>query len=339
MWWYYILYGQGGILGNAVLNSPQYKLAWFMEIFAYCAVDIFALISGYVSYTGQEKKIKIKRYLDIWLQVVFYGLVVTFLFNIFKPELVTKNDYFAALFPVTNGLYWYFTAYTGLFVLMPLINKGIYYCDSAILKKLFVVIFLVFSIFEIFSCNFILNGGYSFIWIVLLYILGAIIKKCEIGNKIKSYQAFLGIIVLTIITYLWRIYEIEDLQKVFVSYISPTILGSAILYVIAFSKLKFRKISIKIIEFFAPATFAVYLLNNQKFVWEDIMANMFINIANSSLLKIFVYVVGFSVACMILSMIVEKIRVLLFKSCFIFKLTDKLDYLLDKIITKIAKII
>ncbi|MBQ3816681.1 MAG: phosphatidate cytidylyltransferase, partial [Clostridia bacterium] len=35
----------GGILKNAVINSNQYKFAWFMEIFAYCAVDIFALFS------------------------------------------------------------------------------------------------------------------------------------------------------------------------------------------------------------------------------------------------------------------------------------------------------
>ena len=105
--------GQGGILKNAVINSNQYKFAWFMEIFAYCAVDIFALISGYVSYSKEEKRTKYSNYLNIWLQVVFYGLLVTGIFNIIKPELIHKRDYLLVLFPVTNGLYWYVSAYTG----------------------------------------------------------------------------------------------------------------------------------------------------------------------------------------------------------------------------------
>ena len=41
--------GQGGILFNTAVGSSQYKVAWLLEIFAYGAVDIFALISGYVS--------------------------------------------------------------------------------------------------------------------------------------------------------------------------------------------------------------------------------------------------------------------------------------------------
>ena len=41
-------YGQGGIIYHATQGTIQYKFSWMIEIIAYCAVNIFALISGYV---------------------------------------------------------------------------------------------------------------------------------------------------------------------------------------------------------------------------------------------------------------------------------------------------
>ena len=58
--------GKGGILDNATILSPQYKIAWYLECFACCAVNIFALISGYVSYRGKEEKIKYSNLINLW---------------------------------------------------------------------------------------------------------------------------------------------------------------------------------------------------------------------------------------------------------------------------------
>ena len=59
--------GHGGVLSSTVINSSQYKFSWLLEIISYCAVDIFALISGYVSYTGNEKKTNYSNYFNLWL--------------------------------------------------------------------------------------------------------------------------------------------------------------------------------------------------------------------------------------------------------------------------------
>ena len=50
--------GQGGILQNSSQNSAVHWVAWFLEIFAYCAVNCFALISGYIMV---NKSIKLKN--------------------------------------------------------------------------------------------------------------------------------------------------------------------------------------------------------------------------------------------------------------------------------------
>ena len=47
--------GQGGVLESTKLFSPNYMITWFLEIAAYCAVNCYALISGYVGYESKHK--------------------------------------------------------------------------------------------------------------------------------------------------------------------------------------------------------------------------------------------------------------------------------------------
>jgi len=330
--------GQGGILNNAEINSIQYKFAWFIEICAYCAVNIFALISGYVSYTENEKKVKYSNYINMWLQIVFYGVIVTLIFDIINPSLVSKKDYFIIFCPIANNLYWYFTAYTGLFFLIPFLNNGIRNCSISTLKRLFIIILMMFSIIDTLTNNFILNNGYSFIWITLLYILGAIIKKCNIGKSLRKRQFIFYLLFLIFITYLFKIYS-SNIPINLVSYTSPTILLIAILYIVYFSKLKFNDFTKKIIKFAAPSAFTVYILNNHRLVWKHIMTDLFINISNSSILNIFIFTVGFSSLFVIGSILIDKIRILLFEKIHIKDFINKIGVFLDLLLNKLENLI
>ena len=338
--------GQGGILQSVATNSIQYKFAWFIEICAYCAVNIFALISGYVSYTDKEKKVKYSNYINIWLQIVFYGLLVTLIFDIINPLLVSTKDYLIVLFPFTNNLYWYFTAYTGLFAIIPFLNNGIRSCSNKTMKKVFIIIITFFSIINIVTNSFNLNGGYSFVWLVLLYILGASIKKCNIGKNLKNYQCIIAVLCLCFITYLYKIYglkisilNLKITRNFLVSYTSPTILAIAILYVINFSKLKFNNFSKRIIKFAAPSAFTIYILNNHRLIWDHIMENLFVNISNRSIIKIFICITGFASLFVIISILLDKIRILLFNKIHIKTLVDKIDNLLNALLDKMENLI
>lgn len=55
---------QGGILGAAKPNSINYWTAWFLEIACYCAVNCFALTSGYVMCRSRPK---FSRLGGLWL--------------------------------------------------------------------------------------------------------------------------------------------------------------------------------------------------------------------------------------------------------------------------------
>lgn len=336
--------GQGGILASLNKNTFQYNWFWTLEIISYCAVDIFALISGYVSYGPKEKKTKYSNYISIWLEVVFYGVIITFLFQMFSSIPITRKDYYAAIMPVTNDLYWYFTAFTGLYVIKPFLDKGIRACNNKTMKKLLICIIAIFSVFATVSKTFKLSGGYSFIWVVILYIIGATVKKCNIGKNLSKGKLFLLIIIMYFVTYIYKMYGIErtilniDIDKnLLITYTSPTILIASIGYVLLFAKMKFNNAFVSIIKFMAPASFAIYLLNNQVLIWNYYIKDMFITITSQPTVVITCYVIGFSMMFTLVAIFIDRIRIALFKLFKIKELSIKAENILRKTADLIVK--
>ncbi len=59
--------GQGGVLSAFPVGSAGYRFFYLPETICYCAVDAFALISGYTAREG--KKQKYARITEMWFQV------------------------------------------------------------------------------------------------------------------------------------------------------------------------------------------------------------------------------------------------------------------------------
>ena len=312
--------GQGGMISSAVTGSKQEMIIWALEIWAFCAVDIFALISGYVGYCGREKPTKFANLFELWLQVVFYSVLITLYYRFRYPESVTGTDLIKSFFPVTFSTYWYFVAYTGLFFLMPVINRGLRSCSEVTARKVLIALLFVFSGYEVLFSKFGMEDGLSVIWLAILYIIGAIIRKCEIGKNMNPLFAFVGVVLLEFATLGILIshkslaiadYSITGLT--FVSYVSPFIAGMAIFYVIGASKLRLPKACNAVIGFAAPGAFAAYILNNHTLVWNNWMAGRFATWASLSVLQIIIHVFGFSIAFVVVAILIDHVRMLIFK--------------------------
>jgi surface polysaccharide O-acyltransferase-like enzyme len=72
---------QGGILNNATIFSTNYEIAWLLELMCISAVNCYALISGYIMY---NIKVKYKRIVNLWFQVIFYSVGITFIYAVFN---------------------------------------------------------------------------------------------------------------------------------------------------------------------------------------------------------------------------------------------------------------
>lgn len=324
--------GQGGVLNATQAGTHPYDVSWFLEIWAYCAVDIFGLISGYVGFHQNDRPVKYSNYISLWLEVAAYGLVVTFAYWLRHPELVTKADFLQMCLPVSNQLYWYFTAYTGLFLIMPVLNHGIQKMSERTLRKMLVVLIAAFSCYSTLRDVFSMGTGYTFIWLVILYLIGAIMKKCNIGKKIRPLKAFILIVLLMLFTWIWKLKGLTwqgttftITPDLFVSYVSPTVLLTAMLYLIGASKLNISDRLAKIIEFGGSSAFAAYLLNNQKSVWNYGMNQRFVYMAGLHSYVIPLHVFGFAAGFVIASILIDKVRMLVFRLLHIRQFSEWID--------------
>ena len=328
--------GQGGILSSA--QGSQYMVSWLFEIIAYCAVNCFAIVSGYVSFTEKEKTYRYSKYISMWLQVVFYSFGINVMYYCMTRDIVTTEVLLKSLCPVTTYHYWYFTAYTGVFFMIPWMNKFVRACTEKEMTKFVGILFAVFSCYATCASRindvFRLGGGYTFLWLALMYLVGAWMKKCSIADKVSNAKAFICLEICVLLTWTIKIFKENN---IFVSYISPTIVLLAVCFVILFSKMRFGSMGEKIIRFFAPAAFGVYLIHVQQTVWGQLMAWRFAECAQSPLWLLPIQILGNAAFVFLLCLLIEKARILLFKRLHINENAEKVCCLIGIKCTEIIK--
>lgn len=177
-------WGEGGNLDNSFLGTPNYAVSWYLELSAYCAVNCFALITGYV---GVNVPYRISRFINLWFQVFFYTAGITFLFKWLVPGSVSFKGMIQAFFPVLRLAYWYFTAYAVLFCFIPFLNPAIRSLSRESARWLCLLVLIVFSLFSTISGygNWLSQGGYSAIWLVCLYVVGGCLGHFQLWSTLK----------------------------------------------------------------------------------------------------------------------------------------------------------
>lgn len=315
---------QGGILLSASVNSIQYDVAWFIEISTFCAVDIFALISGFVAYSEERKPFSLVSLIMLWMRVVFISAVVCLVFLVFAPELVTYREIVTSLMPFTFNSYWYFNAYVGLYLFKPFINTIIKNAQKDVLMMTTVTIFIVFSLLPLFVKTltgyhpFGLSGGASLIWIIILYYLGAVIKKYEIYNSFSIKKSLIVICVCVFVTFGWFVsgesIQIFDskLKLSLIDYTSPTILLISVMYLFVFARINIPVKSQKAIGILASGAFSAYIVNLQPLFWKYCNAGRFSFLASQSPFIVFISVVLIATLFVLLISMLDILREKLF---------------------------
>lgn len=96
--------GHGGILQK--VTGVQYATAYLLEIASYCAVNCYAIISGYVGYREQKITLHYAKYLKFWIPVAFYNVAITLIMFAIGVGNVSEMELVASIFPVTMARYW-----------------------------------------------------------------------------------------------------------------------------------------------------------------------------------------------------------------------------------------
>ena len=98
---------QSGI-GNSAVGFSEQGVYCLYQTLTCVAVNVFAIISGYVGYN--KTKLRVSKLLELWTTVVFYGIIIAIIMICSGAENVGYKDIIKAFLPVTLRQYWYFSA-------------------------------------------------------------------------------------------------------------------------------------------------------------------------------------------------------------------------------------
>ena len=326
--------GRGGILANLAPLSAEYHVAWFLEIAFFCAVNCFALITGYVS---ANSKFNFSRLMTLWMQIIFYSILIFSVYFIFTQNPATAQDILTALFPVSMTAHWYVTAYFGMFLFIPIFNKLIHALTKRQFKTMIILLVLVFSIWPTIAGTdlFHLENGYSCAWLIVLYFIGAYMRMYGLWQSLKKREIFF--IYLLSVFAVWTSKIIiqmfpNNLINVdfLLSYTSPFILLSAVALLALFARLKIKnKFSLSLIGFFAPLSFGVYLIHTSPLVFNHVLNGLFTSYSAMPCIEMMFIVFLSGAAIFIGCSFVDYGRGKLFKLLKLDKLAQKANNLLQ----------
>lgn len=288
---------------NFNFNNGVNGIFTLIQCVTYCSVDTFALLSGYLSkkHSVKETTNKIK---NVWIQGEFYSIVfgVIVPFAVFSLNVGLKNI-FKSVFIITFKTFWYLSAYVGLIILKPFIDKMFEYLDLKEKKNLLKAIVVLIGINSIYDC-FESNLGYSLYWIIVLYILGKLLNDFDFAFFKQNINCILSSAICVILMYISKtIFDINHLLH----YTSITNVIIAILAIFYFSS-----IEIKFSYNVSSYVFAIYLFQSVNYIWEkekQILSYMAINYSKNIILVSFV----FAICLCIFACIVEYIREIVIK--------------------------
>ncbi|MBO5248083.1 MAG: acyltransferase [Clostridia bacterium] len=313
--------GAGGVLGAAKPLSLNDEGAWLLETAAYCAVNCYGLISGYVGWKSKHHYTSLAL---LWIQVVLYSAGITLFFAILSPETANGLSILRSFFPVIHNYGWYFTCYFALFFFMPLLNHAVTTMEERDLKILCASVFGVLSVLPTVAMQdiFQIKDGYSVLWLGALYLLGGCVGRFGWFGRIK--KRCLALIYAGCVTASWGVKYLFELSgaswissftysEVLIRYKSPTILISALALLLLFAKTDLPKVGRVLISFLSPAAFGVYIIHMHPEIWNRIIVGKFAGYADKNLALMLLYVLGTATVLYLVFSLADLVRHALFR--------------------------
>lgn len=243
-------------------NSINQYILIFLEGLFICAVNLFVLISGYFSVNSQKRK-AIKA-IELVVQVICMNIACYVMVSVFSSSFTIggllqsaiPNNYYAILYITVYLISPYIN------ILLNKLNDKQLITFTTLLVILFAVWPTILDIFQTFG--YIYGGlyttnsygsqyGYSIINFILMYIVGATLRR-EI-YKPKTYVLFIALAVCLGVIFFWQFIQPQIAR----SYCNPFVIALAVIIFLLFKRINLKN---KIINNLSKATFTCFLVHN-----------------------------------------------------------------------------
>lgn len=336
------LINNGGILANTPVLSVKYFVLVIMLVFFYTSVNIFAMLTGYLS--CNKKKIKSVRLIELISIVIFYCVLIFISFYIFDKSIfgdLSVKSFLTNLFPFLFGRYWYIVSYCVVFILIPYLNVFTEKIDNNSYKKFLISLFLMFSVVQIFFPHidlFKINKGYSPFWLIIMYFIGSYIKRNENDLKIKlnANKSALLVFVACLINIFYRITSYIIFKKVifddvFLNYISPVNIILSVTIFVNFLKLNIKSSVVKYcIEQLSLSAFSVYIIHSNIIIFDHYISKFNLITNNLNFILLFIVIIVSIIGIYAICFIVDIFRRFFFKLLKINSLMNRVGCLIDE---------
>lgn len=283
--------GLGGICENTLSGTLNYYFSYIIYTISFCSVNSYAMITGYTNVS--KRTLNFLRYINLWLSVFFWSVFIYIAAVIFTNVDFIKLDFVKCCFPVLSKQYWYFSSYTFLFFLSPLLNKGLLTLSARQLKIILLLILFAVSAMPLvlFADPFSLFNGYTPIWLIIMYIFGAEIRLITNEKPVSKHGSVVIFVICLIMTITIRQLilnvhtsgETSFSPDLLINYTSPTIIIMSASLLIFFSKVNIQNHNCKkVIKHISRLGFGVYLIHVHPFVFSNVIIGKFTNFATLS---------------------------------------------------------
>jgi surface polysaccharide O-acyltransferase-like enzyme len=259
--------------------------------------------------------------------------------------------------PLVYDKYWYFTAYFGMYLFLPIVNKGLSIISQQELLMVIVSFLGIFIIWKDFINEFIdpfkFWSGYSLSGLLLFFIAGAYFHKYIIKpnqNRNIFYYIFCLLIYIssTLLCYYCcvifdrrnsKIKILVNLSQIFTHRINSfSMILQIISITLIFTQIKYNKIVGKILSHIGHLTFGVFLIHFNEYIRDFEFPKIFEKYNESTPLKTLVYIVYIrSIQIYIICLIIEYMRHLLFTLLRIRNICVYIEKLIKKIFALLIK--
>ena len=278
-------------------------------------VGIFVMISAYFLTSENNSKQKIfNRILSLWCHVIFYSWIILIVDLFIKFSSINIQLLIKSIFPVMANNYWFVTSFFFLMLITPFLNKIIRNVNK-IQLILILIILIVFS-----SITTIIGQPYTPFGERLN--VGVMISDYIFIGYYRKYGIKLGDFTLILVALVFYIAEYFTITSGF-----PSIVLSATLFILVVQIMP--SYHSYCINWIASSVFASYLITEnvlfRKIFWQ-ILTSLFT--FHNKFLEGFVI----TIIAIIITVLIDKIYLLIFNNLIRKKLNVFAEALTDKVI-------
>lgn len=239
-------------------------VSFFLSSGGKIGVSLFVLLTGYFCCT---KSFNPKKWLNVYLQTLFFSVLILVSWFFISPELASKAIQISVM-PFVNNSYWFITSWLLLYLFSPALNIISQKSSSATIRN---YLFLGIALWVVLPALEINAPGLSYLtYFMYLYLLGAAIKLNHISfSKKKLLWLTLAIFCFVFIMVTKEIFfsnTAVNLWKTTSSYTSLCSPYTLIISLYIFYVFKDLKIKISFVNWIATSMFGVYLLHDNVLV-------------------------------------------------------------------------